>query len=217
MALRENEEHLSASLQEKEILLREIHHRVKNNLQIISSLLQLQARGESVATTKALEESGRRVQVMARLHEKLYQSADLQHIDTHGFLCALIEDLRAGQFNQGQDISYLQKIEPVALNLDQAILVGQIFSELLSNAIKHAFTNMNTGEIIISLQRTAEGQIELMLADNGIGMPADFDYRNSRSLGWQLVQALSNKLKARIEVDRTKGTCIKLLFDEVDV
>ena len=217
-ALRENKEDLSASLQEKEVLLSEIHHRVKNNLQIISSLLQLQARGEDAAIVKALEESGRRVKVMARLHEKLYQSADFQHIDTHGFLCALVEDLKDGQLSQGQRISFVQNIEPIKLTIDRAILVGQIFSELLSNTLKHAFTNKENGEVTISLQRTTEGQVELMLADNGIGMPADFDYSNSKSLGWQLIQALSNKLKASLKVDRTKAPalsfCLMRLEDE---
>ncbi len=216
-ALRENEERLSASLQEKEVLLREIHHRVKNNLQIISSLLQLQARQGTPEIVSALAESERRVKVMAHLHEKLYQSEDLKYIDTHGFLCSLVDDIRASQLNPDLPVAYTQNIEQIELSLDQAILVGQIFSELLSNAIKHAFPDKSGGEISISLRRTAPGQLELSLADNGVGLPDDFDSSKSESLGWRLVQALASKLAARIEVERENGTCIRLLFDEVEV
>ena len=216
-SLRENQERLSASLLEKVVLLREIHHRVKNNLQIISSLLQLQARQGTPEIVSALGESERRVKVMAHLHEKLYQSGDLQHIDTPGFLCSLIDDIRASQTSPHLPVSITQEIEQIELNLDQAILVGQILSELLSNAIKHAFPDNKGGEIRISLRRTARGQVELSLADTGVGLPNDFDSRKAESLGWRLVNALASKLGARIEVKRSNGTCISLLFDGIDV
>jgi len=213
--LRKNEERLYASLQEKEVLLREIHHRVKNNLQVISSLLQLQARGGTPEIVNALAESERRVKVMAHLHEKLYQSGDLEQIEIYGFLCSLVDDLKASQSSQQLPITFHHDIEQVALNLDQAILVGQIFSELLSNAIKHAFPDDLTGDIWISLRRTARGKIELSLVDNGVGLPDDFDTRRVSSLGWQLVHALAVKLGASIEIERRQGTGIRLLFDEV--
>lgn len=213
-ALLHNEKKLTASLGEKEVLLREVHHRVKNNLQVISSLLQLQARKSHHDVAKALHESERRVKVMAQVHEKLCQSQDLKHINSHDYLYELIDHLEHSQLAQQSPLTIVRAIEPVDLNLDQSILVGQIFSELFSNAIKHAFPDERHGTIHVELHRTPGGRIELSVMDNGIGLPAEFDLHTSSSLGWQLVQALSAKLGANLELDRTSGTQIRLQFSQ---
>ena len=202
---------LNASLEEKEILLREIHHRVKNNLQIIISILRLQNRHITDPGTQAiLLDSESRVRSMALVHEKLYRSIDLAHIDIGDYL----RDLSRYLFNtysvsQGH-VTFSVKISDISLDINRAIPLGLILNELLSNALKHAFPPQSGGEIAITGSQT-EDTITLSVQDNGAGMPDGFDWRHSASLGMHLVVTLIEQVHGTIEKEEHgRGTCFVL-------
>lgn len=209
------EAQINASLQEKEVLLKEIHHRVKNNLQIISSLLNLQSGYiEEPKILEILKASENRVISMALVHEQLYLSKDLAQIDSSTY----IKDLASNLFN-----SYNINLDAVQLNLnvnqillsvDTAIPCGLIINELISNALKYAFSLGQSGEIKIKFYSHQQGQLTLIVSDNGIGLPKDFDWQNSESLGLQIVAALTNQLEGELEINKTNGTEFKIKFSE---
>ncbi|WP_230742401.1 PAS domain S-box protein [Methanooceanicella nereidis] len=199
------------SLNEKEVLLKEIHHRVKNNLQIISSLLNLQK--EYIKDKEALDifiESQNRVKTMALIHEKLYQSNDLARIDFNEYL----KGLTAYMFRSygidktviGLDIS----VKNIFLNIDMAVPCALIINELISNSLKHAFPEDMKGEI--NIEMSMNGSMSLVFSDNGIGLPDGFDFRNTTSLGFQLVNVLTEQLNGSIELDGRNGTKFTIEF-----
>jgi two-component sensor histidine kinase/putative methionine-R-sulfoxide reductase with GAF domain len=205
---------LEASLQEKEVLLKEVHHRVKNNLQIISSLLSLQSK--YITDERELDvfrESRDRVKSMSLAHERLYQSPDLAQID----FAEYIRDLVAHSFRSYRDRSALITLridaDDVSPGLDTAIPCGLIINELVSNALKHAFPDNRTGEIRIGLH-SENDQTILTVSDNGVGFPADLDFRDTDSLGLQLVTTLVEQLEGSIELDNREGTAFKITFTE---
>ena len=213
---------IEGSLREKEVLLREIHHRVKNNLQIISSLLNLQT-GFTLdkRTNEILEESKNRVKSMALIHEKLYQSKDFSSLDIHEFIQELIENL----FNSyGIDPSAIKLdlcIENINFNADQAVYVGLIVNELVSNSLKHAFNKTSfehDGEpqkkIIIGFQKDLNGSYSIIISDNGCGFPKNIDFRNTESLGLQLVMSLVKQLDGEIILNDNSGTEFIVKFKE---
>ncbi|WP_260839395.1 PAS domain S-box protein [Methylomonas koyamae] len=206
---------LRQALKEKELLLKEVYHRVKNNLQVVSSLINLQAGNvKSEAIGDLLKQSSDRIKAMALLHEKLYQSKDLAKIDFKDYMRSLVDHLLFGYGTHASKIAVNLRIEDVYLNVDTAIPCGLIINELLSNALKHAFPGDRRGEIDIDFTR-GQGELVLVIADNGIGLPAQLDITRSASLGLQLVNTLINQLMGQMTVERSHGSAFTLRFAEV--
>lgn len=208
------EKELQASLNQKALLLREIHHRVKNNLQVISSMLELQSRfsnGKSVA--ELLKDAERRVRAMALVHEKLYQSANVSGIGIDDYLEGLVSHV-FGFYALGESGAIKVKTEfsGVPFEIDTAIPLGLIVSELVSNCLKHAFPNGRKGKVRIALCPIDEGEFELTVADDGIGLPESVDLESERTLGLQLVGSLARQIRGEIRVLRDSGSEFRLKF-----
>ncbi|MBW4576675.1 MAG: PAS domain S-box protein [Aphanothece sp. CMT-3BRIN-NPC111] len=208
------EDNLKASLQEKETLLKEIHHRVKNNLQIISSLLRLQSKHIRDADVLELfQESQNRVRTMALIHEKLYQSGNLAKIDFIEYIQTLVQELSRSYGASRQAIAFKLTIEKVHLEVDIAIPCGLIINELVSNSLKYAFKDCQTGEIDISLVQHSEShRFILTIGDNGVGLPQNLDFRKTQSLGLQLVCRLTKQLGGSINLTHRQGTAFQIIF-----
>lgn len=206
------EERIKASLEEKEILLKEINHRVKNNLQIVSSLLDLQSRDiQDGQVQEMLKESQARIRAMALIHEKLYQSEDLARIDFGEYLQSLTSELRRSHGLNTQHIELKLDAGHTFLGVDTAIPCGLIVNEMVSNSYKHAFPSGSGGEISIAL-RLEDQVYSLVVRDNGVGFPEDFDIRRSNTLGLKLVNALVDQLGGTIELHRNGGAEINITF-----
>ena len=204
---------IKKSLEEKEVLLKEIHHRVKNNLQVISSLLDFQA--EPVKDEKTLEmlkESQNRVRSMALVHEQLYQSKDFIQIDFEEYLNSLIINLSHSYGINSDKIRYEINAKDVFLNIDQAIACGFIINELVSNSLKHAFPKKNMGKITINLNYKDNRKYVLTVKDDGVGMSDKIDFKNTKSLGLQLVNMFIQQLNGNITVDVSDGTSFTIEF-----
>ena len=211
---RNAEERIRISLEEKEVLLEEIHHRVKNNLQIISSLLDLQAQAIDDPKSKAtLLDSQNRVRSMAMVHEKLYQSDDLSKIAFAEYLDSLANDLLRSYDIGSTDIRLFVEAEEAHFDVNTVIPFGLIINELISNSLKYAFIGRETGEIRIYLTATNVGYM-LRFEDNGVGIAEDFDFRSSSSLGMQLVTTLVNQMEGTIELESDNGTRYIICFPE---
>jgi len=206
--LKQAKEKIKASLREKEVLLREIHHRVKNNLQVISSLLILQSKQISGKKNQELfQESQNRVKSMALIHEKLYQSQDLASINFKEYLNTLIIGLFRSYQSHSSHVELKLNVEDITLGIDSAIPCGLIINELVSNSLKYAFPNGREGVISVVLRYLNKKDVELVVSDNGIGMPEDLDFRNSKSLGLHLVTILAeDQLGGEIKLSRDNGT-----------
>jgi len=201
------------SLKEKEILLREIHHRVKNNLQTISSLLDLQA--ESIKDSAALEafrSSQSRIRSMALIHERLYKSENLSRIKAQEYIKNLIDYLEATYDSQAGNVKLKTNVQNIQLNLDAAIPCGIIINELVSNSMKYAFPGEGAGTIEVSLLVSSADSISLSVKDDGIGIPADITVKNSPSLGLQLVYLLAKQINGTLITERENGTKVELIF-----
>jgi PAS domain S-box-containing protein len=207
---------IKASLKEKEVLLQEIHHRVKNNLQLISSLLKLQSRYiRDKEDIEFFKESQNQIKSLALIHERLYQSKDLANIDFKEYTTNLANSLFHSYGIDRDKIALTIDVEDVLLGVDAAIPLGLIVNELVSNSLKHAFPEGKKGEIKIALRTTDENEIELVVSDNGLGMPKDLDFRNTESLGLHLVTILAeDQLHGKIELNRTEGTKFQIKFRE---
>jgi two-component sensor histidine kinase len=207
------EEAIKASLSEKEVLLKEIHHRVKNNMQIISSLVALQAdESKDTIIRDVLQDVTHRVRSMAMVHEKLYQSTDLALIDFAEYAQGLLNYLCRSYNSEGSNIRLTTDLEPLLIPVNEAVPCGLILNELISNSLKHAFPNQKNGEVVVSLHAGKEGEVVLCVRDNGRGLPAGFDWRQARSLGMRLVQMLAGQLHADVEVSSDRGSEFKLIF-----
>lgn len=208
------EDKIKASLKEKEVLLREIHHRVKNNMQVIISLLSLQY--DKIKDKQSLEmfkESQDRIRSMSLIHEKLYQSGDLANIAFSGYVKDLVTRLVGSYGVNPERIELKIEVEDVSIGLDNAIPCGLIINELVSNSLKYAFPQEGKGEIKIALRSVNEDELELTVSDNGIGIPEDLDFENPESLGLDLVKTLAeHNLDAKIELDRKEGITFRILF-----
>ncbi len=204
---------ITASLEEKEILLKEIHHRVKNNLQVTSSLLYLQSKNIRDKKAKSyLEESQNRIKSMAMIHEKLYRSENFAHINSRDYIRDLATYVFRSYSANGRKIKLTIHVDPIEFDLDTAIPCGLILNELVSNAIKYAFPGNKKGEIIISLKEIQDDQVALSVKDNGIGIPEDFDPENSASLGLQLVNSLVRQLEGTVEFKNNGGLEVIVVF-----
>ncbi|MHC1745079.1 MAG: transporter substrate-binding domain-containing protein [Syntrophobacteraceae bacterium] len=201
------EEALKAALAEKEVLLKEIHHRVKNNMQVISSLVSLQAGGAKDETVRdVLHDVEYRVRSMALVHEKLYQSDNLVRIDFSEYVRSLVNSIWRAHGGIAAFVRLTLDLEQVSLPVDTAIPCGLILNELVSNALKHAFTDRSEGEVRVSLKNTAEVGFSIGVSDNGTGLPEGFDWRQSPSLGLRLVEMLSGQLHATVTVSTKEGS-----------
>ncbi|MEG3225495.1 MAG: hypothetical protein BME94_08340 [Methanobacteriales archaeon Met13] len=199
-------------MEEKEILLKEIHHRVKNNLQIISSLLNLQSRYvDDPKTEILLRESQNRVKSMTMIHEKLYQSPDLAHINFREYIYSLLNGL-LGSYGLNTDIIRPKiELKDFFLDLNIAIPLGLIVNEMVSNSIKHTFPDGARGEIRVKMNLKENNYI-LTVSDNGVGLPEYLDSENASTLGMKLIYSLSNQIDGNLEVFRNEGTEFRLTF-----
>jgi PAS domain S-box-containing protein len=207
------EDALRASLAEKEVLLKEVHHRVKNNLQIVSSLLNMQsANSDNELVTKALQESENRVRAMALIHEKLYRSQNLEYIQAGEYISELLDHLSNSFSVQMRAVVFEVQIADLTFDIGKAIPCGMIITELVSNALKYAFPCQGEGVIRVSLN-ARDGLVELMVSDNGVGLPAEVDFKHPETLGLELVSILSQQLKAKLEVTRQPGAAYVITFE----
>jgi PAS domain S-box-containing protein len=215
---KKSEEKIKLSLQEKEVLLKEVHHRVKNNLQVISSILNLQSSYvKDEGTLNILKESQNRIKSMAFIHESLYQTKDFSSINFTEYVINLSQNLIHSYSNFDHEIKLNLDIQNVFLNLDLAIPCGLIINEIVSNALKYAFVDNSLGaEITISMKIEGDNLV-LLIGDNGKGLPKEIDYRNTESLGLQLVVTLTDQLSGVIELDRKKGTNYTIIFKQNQV
>jgi PAS domain S-box len=212
------ENKIKESLMEKEVLLKEIHHRVKNNLQIISSLLNLQTRCvEGEETINVLKESQNRVKTMAMVHEKLYQSEDLKDINFREYTENLVSDLFYSYGVKKGTIDLQIDVDNLNMDIDTAIPCGLIINEIVTNSLKYAFPGPNSKEIVkVQLKKQQHDKLELVILDNGKGMPDNLDIENVETLGLKMVTILVNQLKGTLELDRTNGTKFNIIFGEME-
>lgn len=214
---KQTEEQVKRSLEDKELLLKEIHHRVKNNMQVITSILALQSAStgdEKIASVFA--KCQRRIESMALIHEKLYQTEDLSHINFKEYITSLTETLLHSYKKEEQEISLKIDVRDIFLDIDTAVPVGLILNELIANSLKHSFKEKNEGEIRISFREIDEERLEFKVGDSSDGLPSDFDIRSTGSLGFQLVRLLAEKrLKGKVEFHQNRGAEFTITFKRV--
>ncbi|HEY0843793.1 MAG TPA: PAS domain S-box protein [Noviherbaspirillum sp.] len=211
--LRRNEERINAALHEKEILLKELYHRVKNNLQVISSMLSLQERAmKDDATRSALEDAAGRVSAIALVHEKLYQSGNLSSITLDAYIADLCKRMGEAAGASGRGISMEVEAEPIQAGLDTAVPLGLLLNELVSNCLKHAFPGERRGRIVVRLEREGDSTLRLTVRDDGVGIPSGMTPTLSPSLGLRLVGALVQQLDGQFSLVGAQGTVASLVF-----
>ncbi len=207
--------HIQESLQEKEVLLQEIHHRVKNNLQVISSLLDLQSQYvEDKDTREMFRESQNRVKSMSLVHEKLYQSQDYTKVNFTSYIGSLANDLLQAYRVSSENISLKLDIDEVCLSINTAIPCGLIINELISNALKYAFPKNRKGTIKIALYSDEEKHLILSIKDNGVGFPSYWNLKKIETLGLQLVNVLVSQIEGILELNLETGTEFCIRFPE---
>jgi two-component sensor histidine kinase len=210
---RRAEDQLRASLEEKEVLLREVHHRVKNNLAIISSLLSLQS---SVLTDESVREAFRdsqlRVRAMALVHDQLYRSANMSNIDFGAHLRDLAGNVANSYGGPQRGLNLVMDVLNVPLDLDLAIPTSLIVNELLSNAYKHAFKDGRQGEVKVALVRCGEDELEVRVGDSGSGLPRNFDWQAAPTLGLKIVRKLTEQIHGEIAIENGAGTTFIVSF-----
>ncbi len=215
--LEKAEEQIRKSLAEKEVLMKEIHHRVKNNLQVISSLIGLQSDGlKDESVRKILQNMISRVRSIALVHEKLCQTSDLAHIDFGEYARSLLNKIWSANGTNTTDLRMTLDIQSVSLSTDTAVTCGLILNELVVNALEHAFQGRVDGEVTVSLHNGDDRRIHLCVADNGVGLPAGFDLRQTKSLGLRLVQMLSKQIDANVGLGDGDGTRFEIVFELQD-
>src|SRR5688572_17574935 len=204
---------LSAALREREVLLSEIHHRVKNNLQLVSSMLALQARSAGPETKHALAEGQRRIDSIALVHEQLYGSKNLSAVNLARYTEALIPELCRAS-GVAERVAVRLELIDVELVPERAIPCALVVSELVTNALKHAFPNGRAGILTVRLERMPDTRLRLTVTDDGIGLAREFPTEAPDSLGLDLVAIFAKQLDAELEVKREAGTCFVLTFQE---
>ncbi|MCC7564936.1 MAG: PAS domain S-box protein [Methanomicrobiaceae archaeon] len=212
------EREIAAQLKEKEVLLKEVHHRVKNNLQLISSLLALQSRYADDETARdAFRDCQHRIRSLGFIHEKLYRSESLARIDFGGYIRELAESLLHSYGIQPDQVRLRIRADDLLLGIDEAIPCGLIVNELVSNAMKHAFPDGRRGTITINLRKDEAGGITLEVSDDGVGFPDKIEIASAESLGLQLVSSLAEQLRGSMEVARDQGTRFTIRFAKLPV
>lgn len=210
----EAKEHLARNLQEKEVLLAEIHHRVKNNLAIVAGLLQLQAQDTNdPQVLRFLHESRARIQAMAIVHERLYQSENLSRIEFAEYVSLLLNQLTRLYQQPDQEVQVVQRVDQVFLDIGEGVNCGLILTELVSNAFKHAYKGRPTGTLQIEATQETSGKTEIRITDNGNGLPAEFESRITKSLGLRLVYGLTSQMSGKLDYQSSEsGTVWHLIF-----
>ena len=199
-------------LKEKEWLIKEVHHRVKNNLQMVTSLLYSQSVYLQDDTARlAVLDSLRRMQAMSLIHQKLYQDENTSSIAMPEYINELISYLH-DSFDDGGRVAFSQNVAPLSLDVSQAIPLGLIITESIVNAIKYAFLNGQKGIVSIALQHDGPDHLVLKIADNGIGLPDGLDTGEHNSLGLELMQGLAKQLKGRFKIESTRGVLVTVRF-----
>jgi two-component sensor histidine kinase len=205
------EEHIRASLHEKEVMLKEIHHRVKNNLQIVSSLLSIQSKYlADPRDARLFVESQDRIRTMALVHEKLYQSSDLASIDFSPYIERLATNLFRS-YGGGGRVNLSLDVGNVYLSVEKAVPCGLIVNELVMNALKYAFPGDRTGEIVVEVRQEGD-RMSLAVSDDGVGLPPGFDITKSNTLGLQLVELLVSQLEGTLTIGPGPGTSFHISF-----
>jgi two-component sensor histidine kinase len=210
------EEHLRKSLREKEILLRELHHRTKNNMQVISSLLDLHSINiDDKNIFNIIKEVQNRIKSIALVHEKLYQAKDLSDVNLRDYITDFAHALlKSYEVSKGR-ISLKVDVDDIFLSLETITPCGMIISEVVSNSLKYAFPGSKKGKITIGCHSTG-GEVKLRISDNGIGLPEGLDFRNAKSLGFKLINRLAeDQLRGTVEQEGGKGTAFLIKFREI--
>jgi len=206
------EEHIKKALQEKELLLKEIHHRVKNNMQVIVSLLNLEKRRKKKGDTdKWLLDTQNRIKSMEIVHQKLYQTDNFATIDLHDIIRDLVDSVYHAFGAKKELIKLDLDVQHISVDIDKGITVALLINEIISNSLKHAFPEGRKGNIYIKLINN-NGDNEIIVGDNGIGFSENIDFENTKSLGLRLIKELSEQLEGEIQLDRSSGTEFKILF-----
>jgi predicted ATPase/two-component sensor histidine kinase len=205
------------SLKQKEVLLKEIHHRVKNNLFVVSTLLDFQSNYvDDPKVVKLLEDCQNRITAMAMVHQHLYGNSELNKINFANYIESLLDNLAYSQASKERNINLILNLEPIELNIESANPCGLIVNELISNAIEHGFGDRSSGNIWLKLKRNSASQVVLTIQDDGVGFKPGLDLYNSDSLGLELVCTLVEQLEGEIKLDQTQGTKIEIAFDELN-
>ncbi|MEY2857990.1 MAG: hypothetical protein RLZZ74_2302, partial [Cyanobacteriota bacterium] len=213
------EDHASVqkSLKQKEVLLKEIHHRVKNNLFVVSTLLDFQSNYvDDPQIIKLLENCQNRITAMAMVHQHLYGNSELDRINFAHYIESLLENLAYSQGSRERNINLILDLEPIELNIESANPCGLIVNELISNALEHGFGDRSCGNIWLKLKYNSANQVVLTVQDDGVGFKPGLDLYNSDSLGLELVCTLVEQLEGAIKLDQTQGTKIEIAFDELN-
>ncbi|MBN8701471.1 MAG: PAS domain S-box protein [Bacteroidetes bacterium] len=205
------EQKLKQSLQEKEVLLKEVHHRVKNNLQVISSILNLQSSYiTDEYTINLFKESQNRIKSMAFIHETLYQTKDFSRINIADYLTNVVKNLVHSYSLQKVETELL--IEKIDMNIDTAIPCGLVVNEIISNSLKYAFINKENPQLYLSVKNYKSDLIKIRVGDNGVGLPNGFDYKSSATLGMQLIFTLAEQINADVKIDTNNGVHYTIIF-----
>lgn len=209
---KKDQEQIQNSLKEKEVLLREVHHRVKNNMAVISSLLSLQSGYiDDPKSLSLFKESQSRIQSMALVHEKLYKSRDFSSIDVEDYIKTLINNIKR-TFGGSNEVKTLVDVERIDLDIDVLIPCGLIINELLTNAFKHAFNGQDSPELMISMKKVNEENVQLAISDNGQGLPEGYDVSNTKGLGLKLVTLLVSQVSGKLEAKSEGGATFRIVF-----
>ena len=213
---KKSESKIKAALEEKEVLLKEIHHRVKNNLQIISSMLYFQTQQiQDDSTMQIFLEGQNRIKTLALIHEKLYQSDDLINIDIKEYISSLADSLLRSYGIEPDRVQLTTETNEVNLSVETSITLGLIVNELLSNSLKYAFPDNRKGKINLTLTPLDGSGFSLTVKDDGVGFPKDFNAENSNTLGLQLVKSLVTQLRGKLEIKSTGGTVFRIDFADL--
>ena len=217
IAQRRNAEEAVRHAREKEVLLQEIHHRVKNNLQIITSLLRMQSRAvQDPAFSEALRECQNRVASMALIHDKLYRARDLARVSFGEYVRDLTNNILSSYALPARSVRVRLDIDDLSLSLDYAVPCGLILNELMSNCLKHAFPVGHSGTVSVGFHAEGEEELCLVVRDDGVGVPVDVDLGRTSSLGWRLVRALVEQLGGVVQCQTAGGTSVEIRFARQD-
>ncbi|MFW6160710.1 MAG: sensor histidine kinase [Acidobacteriota bacterium] len=207
------EKKLHSAIKEKETLLREIHHRVKNNMQLISSLLRLQSRFiKDEKTQEVLKETVSRIKSIALVHERVYQSGNLSQIDFRPYIHHLTDHLAHLFLDEAKNIKIEVESDEIHFSIGQAVPCGLILTELVSNALKHAFPGNKAGKVIVRMEKDKKGFYNLIVEDSGTGLPDGINLENPNTLGLMLVKDSVQQLEGNLKVKKKEGTVFKITF-----
>jgi two-component sensor histidine kinase len=211
------EEQLEQALEDKDILMKEIHHRVKNNLMIMANLLNLQSRYiEDEVARDIFKDSQSRAKTMALIHDKLYRSQDLKKVDVQDYMESLAKNIYHTYIKDPRQIQLILNVEPHMLDINTVLPLGLILNELLTNTFKYAFPEDRKGILEVKFSKKGNNQFLLEVADNGVGMPVDFHPDQTDSLGMRLIYSLTEQIKGELEINADTGTQTRIKFQELE-